>query len=312
MEAIINVVLPIFGIILTGYLAGLFKVLGGESSSAINRFVYFIALPVLLFISMARVDVEEILNWAYISAYVVTLVIMLFIAFGVARWVFKLNLSEGSLFGMGSVFGNAAYMGIPVVLLAYGEEALIPCIIAVLISNVGIVGPLAAIVEADRSKVDGWHILKDVCLAMLKNPLFIAPMLGIVYSLSGLPLATALENYCTILGGAAGPSALFALGLSLVGTSIHTGLRQVGISSLLKLIVSPVIMWLLSVHVFQLEPLWATVGVTMAALPSGAIVFVVASRYNVYVGQASASVIISTLISLVTVSLIIVSGGWVG
>jgi len=311
VEAIINVVAPVFGIILTGYLAGCFKLLGEESSQAINRFVYYISLPVLLFVSMARVEANEILNWNFIGAYLGTVVITLLLALMIGRWVFKLNMSESALFGMGSVFGNAAYMGIPVVLLAYGEAALVPGIIAVMITSVVVVGPISAIVEADQSMGDGWHILKDALAAMFQNPLFIAPMLGITYSLSGLPLPQAVESFCTILGGAAGPSALFALGLSLVGTPIRAGLTEVGSATLLKLAVKPFIMWLLATYVFKLDPLWTMVGVTMAALPSGAIVFVVASRYNVYVQRASAGIVISTLISVFTVSLVIVSRGWV-
>jgi len=311
VEAIINVVAPVFGIILTGYLAGCFKLLGEESSQAINRFVYYISLPVLLFVSMARVEANEILNWNFIGAYLGTVVITLLLALMIGRWVFKLNMSESALFGMGSVFGNAAYMGIPVVLLAYGEAALVPGIIAVMITSVVVVGPISAIVEADQSMGDGWHILKDALAAMFQNPLFIAPMLGITYSLSGLPLPQAVESFCTILGGAAGPSALFALGLSLVGTPIRAGLTEVGSATLLKLAVKPFIMWLLATYVFKLDPLWTMIGVTMAALPSGAIVFVVASRYNVYVQRASAGIVISTLISVFTVSLVIVSRGWV-
>lgn len=311
MEAIINVVAPVFGIILTGYLAGYFKLLGDESSHAINRFVYYISLPVLLFVSMARVAADEIFNWSYIGAYLGTVILTLLLALSIGRWLFRLNLSESALFGMGSVFGNAAYMGIPIVLLAYGEAALVPGIIAVMITSVVVVGPISAIVEADKSMGDGWHILKDAMRAMFQNPLFIAPTLGITYSVLNLPLPQALENFCTILGGAAGPSALFALGLSLVGAPIRAGLAEVGSSTLLKLAIKPLIMWLLAIYVFELDPLWATVGVTMAALPSGAIVFVVASRYNVYVQRASAGIVISTLISVFTVSLVIVSRAWV-
>jgi len=228
-----------------------------------------------------------------------------------AKTLFNLNLSEMALFGMGSVFGNVSYMGIPVVLLAYGEEALVPGIIAVMFSGVVIVGLLSAIVEADRSDADGWHILKDVLASIARNPLFVSPMLGIAYSFSGWTLPVALENFCSILGSAAGPSALFALGLSLVGISIRSGLAEVGVATVLKLLISPMIMWACCMYLFELPLLWATVGVTMTAMPSGAIVFVMASRYGVYVQRASAGIVISTLISMVTVSLVIVNRGWV-
>ena len=311
MEAIINVVVPVFGIILTGYVAGRVKLLGEESSQAINRFVYYISLPVLLFVSMAKVEATEIFNWSYIGAYLATVLITMALGFGVAKWFYRLTLSESAVFSMGSVFGNAGYMGIPVILLAYGEASLVPGIIAVMITSVVVVGPISAIIEADQASTSGGRIVWDALKAIVQNPLFFAPTLGVAFSVMQLPLPQAVENFCSILGDAAGPSALFALGLSLVGSPIRAGLSEVAGSTLIKLLVKPLIMWFLALYLFEMDPLWAVVGVTMAALPSGAIVFVVASRYQVYVQRASAGIVITTLLSLLTVSLVIVSRAWV-
>jgi len=70
MDAIINVVIPVFGVILTGYLAGRLKLLGPESAAALNRFIFYFALPPALFIFTARAPVEKIFNWPFIGAFV--------------------------------------------------------------------------------------------------------------------------------------------------------------------------------------------------------------------------------------------------
>ena len=106
MEPIFNVVLPVFAIILTGYACGRFGVLGAASSEAINKFVYFVALPGRLFFSMGRVNPDQIFNWPYLGAFAAGSVITTVIAILFARWVFKTRLSEQSMFGMVAIFGN--------------------------------------------------------------------------------------------------------------------------------------------------------------------------------------------------------------
>src|SRR6266702_3103140 len=106
MNALINVVIPVFGIILTGYLAGRFVVLGPESAAALNRFVYYFAIPAALFIFAARAPIDRIFNWPFIGAFVSGSVLTLLIALIVARFWFRYDIATVGVAGITAVFGQ--------------------------------------------------------------------------------------------------------------------------------------------------------------------------------------------------------------
>jgi predicted permease len=134
--------------------------------------------------------------------------------------------------------------------------------------------------------------------------------LGIAWSLTGLPLWTPLDRLCGILGAAAGPCALISIGLFLVGKRISSGALESGTMIGLKLVVHPLLTALLALVVFDVEPLWATVAVLMAALPVGANVFVLAQRYDVYVQRVSAATLLTTVLAVVTLSALFTWPDW--
>ena len=105
MDALINVVIPVFGIVLAGYLAGRFSVLGSESAVALNRFVYYFALPALLFVFTARAPLAKVLNWPFIAAFIGAGMLTLFIALLVGRFWFRQDFSTLSMHGLTSVYG---------------------------------------------------------------------------------------------------------------------------------------------------------------------------------------------------------------
>src|SRR6476619_7608163 len=126
MDALINVVLPVFGIILTGYLAGYYGVLGQDSAAALNRFVFYFALPPALFIFMARAPIDKIFNWPFIGAFVSGSVLTLLIALLVGGIWFRHDVATLTLAGLAAVFGNVLYMGLPLLLTAYGPDGALP------------------------------------------------------------------------------------------------------------------------------------------------------------------------------------------
>jgi len=109
-----------------------------------------------------------------------------------------------------------------------------------------------------------------------------------------------VDTFCGILGAAAGPSALFAIGLFLVGIPIARGAPEVAAVTAMKLIVHPLATWVFAVHVLDVAPEWTAVGVLMAALPTGANVFVLAQNYRLYEARGSAVILVSTVVSVVT------------
>jgi len=308
VDSIINAVLPVFAIILCGYLAGRFGVLGAESSEALNRFVYWIALPVLLFHSMARVEPQEILNWPFIGAFTGGLAITMALTIVVSMIVFRRRLAEAGLAGMTSVLGNTSYMGIPLAIAAFGEDARVPAVVAVIIPAIVVVAAAIALIEIGLSEGRKARIVSDVAAALARNPLVVSALAGIAWSFSGLTLPIPVDRFCGILGAAAGPSALFAIGLFLVGIPIARGAPEVGVITAMKLIVHPLATWFFAAHVFDVPPQWTEVGVMMAAVPIGAAAFVVAQNYRLFEGRSSTAILVSTVVSVLTLSTLFTLG----
>lgn len=307
MEPIFNVVLPVFAIILTGYACGRLGALGPASSEAINKFVYFVSLPVLLFYSMARVVPAQIFNWHYLGAFAAGSIIATVLGILFARYVFRTRLAEQSMFGMVSIFGNTGYMGIPLCIVAFGPEGALPAIVATVFQTIIMIPFYAVMIEADLRGEKGLKAALEVTKSLGRNPLMIASVAGIAWSFTGLALPASVETFCSILSGAAGPSALFAIGLFMVGKPLFHGFSEVAAVSVIKLLVHPLITYVFFMYVFDVEPLWRAVGVLMAALPAGAMCFVVAQNYNVYVQRTSAAILLSTIVAVLTLSVLFLS-----
>jgi malonate transporter len=311
MQAVIDVVLPVFGLILVGYLAGRFKLLGQESSEALNRFVYFFALPSLLFVGMARVSAHEVLNLPFLAAFMGGIVIVFALALAVARFAFPGVGPALILGGLCAIFANVGYMGIPLFLTAFGPRGVLPAVIAA-VAMAGMVMALGVvIIELALSAGSGLgKALGNVGRAVITNPLVIGPVAGFAWSAVGLGLPKPLATFADLLGAAAGPAALFAIGLFLASQSLNAlmgGRRAIEVVWLLvlKLIVQPLVTWWIALLV-GLDPFWTASAVILSALPTGALVFVLAQQYGVYVQRASAVILASTVVSVITLSAIMV------
>lgn len=305
MFAVLNIVLPVFGVILAGVLSRKTGLLGEDSSEALNKFVFYIALPPLLFLSCARVPVAEIFNGPFAATYMTGCLITIVIAtfFG---WLFfgHRQLPVLTMHAMAVIFSNTVYLGIPLLILAYGPAGATPAIIVTLLTNVVFL-TLPAILIESSALPNGIRTGKlIVFLSSVKNPLVIAPILGTVFSWMELSLFVPLENLLDLLAKGAGSTALFAMGMSLYGFSITAGAREIGWITWIKLVVHPLVTWFLAVYVFNLDEFWKETAVILAALPAGVLVFVFAQRYNVYVQRSAASVVVTTAMSVLSLTLV--------
>ncbi len=307
MSAVLNIVLPVFGVILAGVLSRRFGLLGEDSAEALNKFVFYIALPPMLFLSCARVPIAEVINLPFIGTFILATLATIEISV-VVGWLFfrHRSLSVMTLFGMATIFSNTVYLGIPLLILAYGPKGAAPAIIVTLLSNVMFLTLSAVLIESSQlaSRRDGkWY---SVLLSSLRNPLIVSPVLGAMFSWSGLSLPLPAENLLDLLARGAGSTALFALGMSLYGFNVTAGAREIGAISLLKLLIYPLITWWVGRYVFDLQDFWLDTAVILAALPTGALLFVVAQRYSVYVQRSAATVVVTTAISVVTLAVVFV------
>lgn len=307
MDALVNVAVPVFAIVVLGYLAGWFGILAGESAMALNRFVYYFALPPVLFVFTARAPIEKVLYWPFIAAFLGGSILTLLVALLLGRLWFRHDLAKLSLLGLSAVFSNTAYMGIPLFLAAYGPQGALPAIVATLAANTLFIGGAIACLETAKAKgTSSLSAATHVGGSLIKNPLLVAPVLGVLFSNFALPVPKPVGNFLDLMAAAAGPAALFALGLSLVGRELRGDWIEIAWVVALKLVVHPVATLLLVTYVFVMEPFWSRAAVILAALPVGALVFVVAQQYDVYVQRASTSIIVSTALSVVTVSMLLI------
>lgn len=303
MTVLFNVVFPVFAIIGTGYLAGYFRVLGQESAVALNRFVYYFALPPVLFVFPARQPIAEVLNAPFIAAFLAGAALTLALALAVNRVWFRHGTATLAVHSLNVIFPNTSYMGVPLFLTAFGADGTMPAIVATLLGIMLMVGGAIATLEAAQATGQSrLRIARDVAGVLARNPLLIAITAGIAASFLQVPIPVPIGNFLDLMASAAGPAALFALGLSLTRYSLLSGLGEVGWVTLLKLGVQPFFTWIMVRHVFDVAPGWAEGAVILAALPVGAVAFVIAQQYDTYTRRTSSAIVVTTGLSVLTIS----------
>ena len=303
MLAVLNIVLPVFAIIASGYFCGRRGLLGAGASLALNQFVYWVALPALLFKAMASVDIDALWRPQFVAGFILAIVLLWIVSIGIARQVFRLPGAEAALHGMNGVYGNSGYLGIPLVITAFGPAAVLPAIIITVINTALVVGIGIVMLETCRGNgANPARIILNAVLAMARNPMLSAPFLGLAYALSGLPLPQAVASFTDLLGAAAGPCALFSIGLFMVGKPLSDGRAEIATMTATKLLIHPLVtagvFWL----IFKADPLWVQVAILMAALPTGTGSFVLAQAYGVYILRTSSATLATTILSVATIS----------
>lgn len=310
------VVIPIFMVILLGYLFGKVKPDSGSSDKLINDYVLYVALPALLFLAIARADINELKQWGFIGSSLMGIVCVYLLAGLIARYK-GIALPQSSILSMGACYGTTGYMGVPILISVFGPEAALPAAIATILHNIPAI--MAVIISWDlfaSNRADNtpaatslWKAFKTT----FTNPLTVSVLAGLFFVLFGIRLPAFLEAFAGFLGSAAGPTALFALGLGLSRLNVKeqiTG-NTLGIVApmlLLKIVVQPVITLLAGVYLFGMgkeSALWLAAAVVMAAQPIGAGAYVFAKKYEYRQETISLAIIASLLVSLVTLPVIL-------
>ncbi len=289
---------------LAGYLAGYFRLFEPLASKLLGRFVFLVAMPAFIFISLAGVPLADFFNWPFLLVLGAGMLAVFCISFIVARYFFPDSLTVYSLHALTATFSSTAYIGLPIILIVFGDEGLVPGIIGAVIT-IALFMPLAIIlIEFDRGN-HGITVVKKSLAAVLRNPLLLATVSGLAVSASGFSLPAPISSFFLLLGDAFIPCALFSAGLFISGCSVKGEVQEISWLVFAKLILHPLITWWLAYHVFELDGVLAAIAVFQAALPSGVPVFVLAQNYGRFVTRSSAVIALSTLLSIVTLPLLL-------
>ena len=307
MQAIVNVAFPIFGVILAGYLAGRWRILGGEATAALNAFVSYFALPILFFGALARTPVRTVLDPALMTGFGLVVLATFGIGMLSTRLAVRGGLARMSLQGIAASWGNVGYMGVPLCLAAFGEEGLPPAMLTVIVTAVIAMVFGVMLIELEVAAGHGPILtFLKAAWSVARNPLPVSIAAGIVYSGLALPLPTPVEKWIDLLGAAASPCALFAIGLFLSDKSVRSGLAEAGLATLIKLLLQPLLAACVLPLFVDLRTVPGQVALLMASLPTAANAFVLAKQFDIQVEQNTASVLLSTAFSVVTVSALLV------
>ncbi|HLV28098.1 MAG TPA: AEC family transporter [Burkholderiaceae bacterium] len=305
MTLILEAVLPLFALILAGYVAGRRGILGRSATDSLNSFVVWMALPALLFQAMALISWEEIRQPGYIAASAIAMALVFALSWVAGRREGR-RMADASIASLAAAYGNAGYMGIPLCIMVLGEASLPAVIIVTLLTACVLFAFSIVLVELDlqRSATLG-ATLRKVALAVARNPLVIAPVAGLIVSGVGWTLPGPILQFTTLLGAAASPCALVTIGLFLSQGSTTQHRSTVWNIVSLKLLVHPLLAFVLVTWVFEMPPMWASAAILLAALPVGTGPFMVAKLYDREPAVTSEATLLSTVLSVLTVSLLV-------
>jgi malonate transporter len=308
MFSIFTIVIPIFALIAAGFGCRRANVFGATAAAELNRFVVYLALPALLFETIATTKWATLNQPGFIAAFGIGVAVV-FGATLLLRMRGGRHLADGAIDSLNAAYANVAFIGFPLCFMALGSEGLTAAMVATIIT-VCILFAIAIMMiefslQRDQSDRRLLPILRKVGSSLSRNPLLLAPLLGALWTTGGAPLPETLASMLKLLGAAASPCALVSLGAFLAARQT----RQAGAGSgagvlvLLKLVLQPAITWFLAFHVFSMPLVWAHAALLLSALPTGTGPYMLAELYKREAGVTSSAILGSTIVSLMTLAL---------
>ena len=300
MLAIFLKTLPFFALIALGYWAGRTRFFTPEATAYLTKFVFYFALSAMLFRFAANLSIADVLDWTFVAAYLWGTAVVYVIATAVAllRWR---GIEEAAVEAQCAVIGNVGFLGIPMLALLLGDQAVGPVLMVLAVDLVVFGSLIVILITGARDGRPSIGILKTIGLGLLKNPMIVSIGLGLLWSSFALPIPAPVNEFLAILGAAATPGALFAIGASLASKSAER-VTVAGWLSFCKLVLHPAAVAIAALFLFPVEPYAAGVMIAAAALPVAGNVYILAQHYGVAPTRVSASILISTAVSILTVS----------
>ncbi len=309
MHQVLTIVLPVFAFLALGWLAASTKFLGRDVEWGLSTFTLWVAIPALLFRLMAESDLGKGSAWELWAAFFLAAAVV-WIAASLVAVALRRPAETSASFAMGATFGNTVMMGIPLSLATFGDAAALP--LALITAVHAPILWLASTVQIEWARSSGENVnpiklLRDLLVVLAKNPIIMALLLGLLWRATGLGLNSIVDDVISKLGQAAIPCALFALGMSLAAYSLRGEIRAAPTLTFLKLGLMPLCVWVTAYHVFDLPPVWAGTALILAAVPTGLNGYLFAVKYDCGIASVSATIALSTLISVVSLAMVIAS-----
>lgn len=303
MADIVGLVLPFFGMILLGAIAARITRQPLEALGWMNTFIVYIALPALFFQLIARTPIEQLTEWRYIFGVVLSTYLVFSLMFVGSVIVSRGEIAESTIKGLAAAYGNIGYMGPGLALLALGPEAAVPVALIFCFENVlhfAIAPTMMAL--AGGEKASPGQVALGVVKRIALHPFIIATAVGVLAAWLKFEPPVPVARLLEYLAQAAAPCALFVMGVTLALQPLRRVPRELGAIVTLKLVVHPILCYVVLSLIGNFSEVWVFSAVLLAGLPTATNVFVIAQQYGVWVQRASASLLLTTVLSVVSVT----------
>lgn len=291
----LDILLPVFGLVAVGYFAAWFGLLNPEADARLSDFVFIICLPILIFKTVATAVLPDAQPWGYWISYFLGVAIVWAIASWAGKRWFQCDKTESVVAGFASGQSNTIFVGIPLILKAYGDAANVPLFLLIAI-HLPVTMTVAAILMERGTGVS----IKILLRRLVLNPIVQGLLIGVAWRVIGLPFGGPFKIVADDLASAGVTCALFAMGLSLYRYNLLGGLKLASLITVLKIVAHPSLVWLFAFEIFPMPTVWSGVAVLFAAMPTGVNSYLLAERNQAGVAAVSSAIAMSTCLSLFT------------
>jgi malonate transporter and related proteins len=297
---IAGLILPVFAVIVTGWIVGYTRYLSRALSDALIHFAYNIAMPALLIVTIAQEPSHSLINWRFLVAFGGGSLLCFVLVFGIMSIRASRGLASRTMHGMAASMTNTGFVALPVLQAIYGPRAVLPAAIATVFVAV-VMFPVAVILlelgqqDAHGSRTTPMVTVKHVVL----NPMVLSTLIGMLLSVLDLRMPAPVTAYLGILADALTPCALFAIGLGLSIDGLRANIGRASLLSAVKLVIMPIIVYGLSV-LLRLDPLYTIAAVICAAVPTAKTAYILAGEYRCEEMMVASTVSMTTLASIIS------------
>jgi len=296
-------VLPFFALIGLGYGAGRSRFFPEEATAWLTKFVFYFALSAMLFRFAATLPIGQVFNGRLVAGYLWGTAFVYGIA-TIVGFVRKVDVPTAAIEAQSAVIGNVGFLGLPMFAMLFGEAAIGPVMLVLATDLIVFSSLIVILISVGRDGQISLRIFRTISLGLLRNPMIVSITLGLAWSAFSLPIPGPFDEFLAILGGAATPGALFAIGASLARKSAER-IEIAAWLSFCKLLLHPAFVALAVLILFPIDRFSATVVISAAALPVAGNVFMLAQHYGIAPQRVSAAILLSTIASIVTLPPII-------
>lgn len=303
MLAVFLQTLPFFVLIGLGYGAAKRGFFGPAATAALTRFVFYFALSAMLLRFSSRLDLAAVYDGNLLLAYLIGTTLVYLLGFAVALLRSR-GLEEAAVEGQCAAIGNTGFLGVPMLTTIFGEAAIGPVMLALAVDLIVFSSLIVIVITARRDGRIRLATLGAVARGLLANPMIVSIALGLGWSATGWPLPQPADATFALLGAAATPGALFAIGASLADKSAERASVAAWLS-FSKLVLHPAAVAVMALFVFPVDPFAAGMVIAAAAMPVAGNIYMLAQHYGVAPQRVSTAILFSTSAAVITLSFVI-------